>query len=531
LRFTFATFLTTCVLAGANIGIEVAARPSPFIDLAKEARRFTNLSGTAPAPLDAQGWPTTDGQVVVFDERPFGAWAPPVDDPASFQPDMSGVYRISFTGQAIVNIVAPAAASISGQIYDAAANRTALQVNLPRSAPALLILRFRETRRNPKSLKGSGITGLRCIRPGYAPDTQEVFDRAFLDALRPFAYLRFMVWLGTNDSNRGILEWRDRSLPSDATQHFGGAQRPGAIGISWEYVIAIANAVHKDVWINIPAPATGEDPRDTASYVYQLASLLKRDLNPDLAVYLEYSNELWYSRFEQGRWNRDAAAAEVARGKSHLNNDGVRDPEVWARRRSAQRLYQIANIFSAVFGGSQRIRPVYAWWCQRPEEFRDVLTWMNKTYGAPRNYFWGIAQSDYFYDASAPASATVPQILAAMRASSDSGVTYTRRIDAVARQFGLQHTCYEGGPDNHSDDASNVANRILANRTEEMASLIERHVLRNWFPYGPVSFTYFQLSSGYARYGAWGATEDYRDTSSPKFRALLRLASPNSARR
>lgn len=505
------------------------ARPSPFVDLAREARPFTKFDGTA-APVDRNGWPLSDGQVVLFDERPVKAWAPPADDPALFQPDMSGAYQLSFTGQAVVTNAGPASITISDEHYDRAANRTTFRATLPKGSPSMLCLRFSRTRRTAHDKEGSGITELRCIRPGYSPATTQIFDTAFLDALRPFAYLRFMTWLGTTRAAAPKIEWADRALPSDAVQGFA-ALRPGARGIAWEYVVALANTLGKDIWINVPADATGENPKDQASYVYQLAALLKRDLNPGISIYVEYSNELWYDRFPAYAWNRQAAAAEVARGGSTLNSDGSRGLNVWARRREAKRLYEITKIFDAVFGGPARIRPVFAWWFLKPAEFRDVLAWMNRTYGPPKTYFWAIAQSDYFDDAGAGASSTVPAILSIMRANSDAGVTYTRRIDAIAREFGLRHTCYEGGPDNGGSSNANLASRIAANRTPEMAALMERHIGRNWFPHGPASFTYFSLSSPYAAFGSYGATEDYRLAATPKFKAVVSLATEPRPRR
>ena len=61
-------------------------------------------------------------------------------------------------------------------------------------------------------------------------------------------------------------------------------------------MIALANASNTDLWINIPGPATD-------AYVAQLANLIKNGdvvngvayagLNPNLKVYVEYSNEVW----------------------------------------------------------------------------------------------------------------------------------------------------------------------------------------------------------------------------------------------
>src|SRR5271166_6114593 len=97
----FASFLMAALAAGpvlrgqtypTQIGTEASDRPTGFIDAFKDQGRLTVDSGGNPVPTDASGNPLSDGIVVVFDDRPTFAWAPPIDDPAQYQPDMSGLY-------------------------------------------------------------------------------------------------------------------------------------------------------------------------------------------------------------------------------------------------------------------------------------------------------------------------------------------------------------------------------------------------------------------------------------------------------
>ena len=77
--------------------------------------------------------------------------------------------------------------------------------------------------------------------------------------------------------------------------------------------------MNKDIWINIPVSASGAKVTDTASYVYQLALLLKngnaftgnRGLKPNINIYIEHSNEVWNPFFSQYTWNKLAAQDEV----------------------------------------------------------------------------------------------------------------------------------------------------------------------------------------------------------------------------
>lgn len=507
-----------------RIGVEVADQPTAFVDVGKILRRFQLASNNANAPADSNGWPTSDAYTVLFDYRAVPAWNPPIDDPVAFQPDMSGTYRLSFNGQAAVS--ASTGSTIQNQTYDVGSNTTTADLSVPAGVPYLVILTFSNTIRTPDAGTNTGITNLRCIRPDYP--ASQLFTTEFINALAPFNHLRFMGWLDTNyaagyygDPGHHIIEWADRGLPSDA---WGGV-RPGAHGMPWEYVILLANQVNKDIWINIPVSASGADPADPGSYVYQLAVLLRDGLNPNINIYIEHSNEVWNPGFTQYTWNKLAAKDEVASGSSSLNQ-GTTNVELWAKRRHAKRVFEIGQIFAAVFGpGSMntRIRPVYAHWTIFPADYDSVLTWMNSNYGAPANYFYGIAQTAYFNDHLAARTASVDDLLAAMRNDSDNGKRYADQIHSVAAKWNVKHLVYEGGPDNGGGSTTNIANRILANRDPRIGDLLRHQISDNWFASGGDLFTYFVLSSTYSRYGSWGATEDYRIPVTAKFNALYSL--------
>ena len=81
-----------------QIGAESSDRPTGFIDAFKDQGRLTQSASGDAVPTDASGNPLSDGIVVGFDDRPVPAWAPPIDDPAQYQPNMSGTYTMSFTG-------------------------------------------------------------------------------------------------------------------------------------------------------------------------------------------------------------------------------------------------------------------------------------------------------------------------------------------------------------------------------------------------------------------------------------------------
>lgn len=499
-----------------KIGVELAGiGAQEFVDIAKTLRPWEAIGG-GPAEVDEQGWPLTDASTVFFDMRPTFAWAPPIDDPTGFHVDMSGAYKLSFTGHAViakeVNDPGADTFTVENQVYDPATNTTTADI-IVKPGKSLLFVRFTQT--------DGGIKNVRLIRPGYPADSQQLFTDAFLKAVQPFKVLRFMDWLSTNDSNPPftdadhITEWNERRLPGDATQTSDGKKS----GVAWEYVIALANQTGKDIWINIPVSASDD-------YIRQLAEMMKKDLDPSITIYFEHSNEVWNMLFSQTPYNRLAAEAEVAAGNSNLNNDGSTSPSAWALRRHARRTVEIGQIFAEVFGQealNTRIRAVFSWKVGETQQYRSALEWIQATYGDPSQHLYAIAGAPYFNAGAATASAQHGEILEIMAKSSDSSVKARTELIALANEYGVKPVLYEGGPDNGGGDPTNVANRILANRDPRMGGLVMHDINNNWFQLGGDLYMYFALNSYYNRYGSWGLTEDLTNLSTPKFNAIYTL--------
>jgi len=510
-----------------KIGVDLdppneGSRTRAWVDLGRGFRPFEKIGGGSPAPTDTRGYPVTDARTVFFDIRPFPAWNPPIDDPQAFQPDFSGTYHLSFRGQATITPNENKQIVVTHQVFSAATDTTTADIIVPKGA-GLLALAFTGTKRLPGDAPGTGLTDLHLIRPGYAPGTKQLYTNEFLASLRPFRVLRFMDWLATNDNpgfygdpGHHALHWADRHVPSDATQQDVGDKH----GVAWEYAVALANGAGKDMWINVPVAADDD-------YVRQLALLLKRTLRPSLRIYIEHSNEVWNFGFPQYIYNKLAAEDEVKASGSPLNNDGSTDHEVWAHRRHAKRLVEIAKIFGSVYGPRSigaAIRPIYASWVINPNDYyADVLKWVSSTYGPPKSYFYGVAGAAYFNVQKAAPNASVTDLLTAMWADSDNNLQYRTAIGKIASSYGLKNTQYEVGPDTGGGSTVNVANRILANHDPRIKEIILHDARDNWFACGGDLYMYFAFCSSYSRYGGWGLSEDVADLNTPKWQAIYTL--------
>jgi len=294
------------------------SRGRGFVDLGRGFRPWAPVSGSGTVPLDSNGWPLGDAQTVLFDIRPVPAWAPPIDDPAQFQPDWSGAYHVTFNGQAELKSFDVSAFTVTNVWYDATLNTTTADLVVA-PGTGLVAVSFTNTKRTPASAPNTGITNLRVIRPGYPADTTQPFTREYLRSVAPFGLLRFMGFASTNDSNPAFTDpdnhvhWANRHVPSDATQQDIGRQ----YGVAWEYAILLANLTGKDMWINIPVAADDD-------YVAKLAALLHDTLRPDLNIYIEHSNEVWNPLFSQHSYNQAAAPRAAAHPDCEHLRRGVR---------------------------------------------------------------------------------------------------------------------------------------------------------------------------------------------------------------
>jgi hypothetical protein len=280
-----------------------------------------------------------------------------------------------------------------------------------------------------------------------------------LEAAAPYTVLRFMDGTNANISQN----WSDRTTPTYFTQ-FGPINTLEGNQRSWEYMVMTANAMGKDLYLNIPEMASGSDPLDTTSYIYQLANLIKNGgtdsngqyyppLNPNLKVYVEYTNEVWNYVFPQWRQNYCSMFASIGAGRmraadtedalahctgayapgnpadgSILSFDGSQDPNTLWNRRQALRVVQTSNIFRAVFGDAamgSRVRILdefqyhnMGWPPTAQSQLDFIDEYFNNGDGTrhvstphPVNYYlWGAGGANYFSDSIEVAKGTEPSI-------------------------------------------------------------------------------------------------------------------------
>ena len=513
------------------LGLNVDFNEQSQVDLIKNDARFEQVNGITLTE-DANGWPTSDFSWVL-DNRYTFAWNPSATnaDPLKFATNLSGTYKLSFTGQATLTAAgddpAHEATTIANQAYNSSTNVTTADVTFGNPSGGLLsVIQFTSTKRTAGSAAGSGVTNVQLIRPGYQPGTTQVLTSQWLNAITNYKWsaLRFMDSLGTNNyASPGsgeaypyLLQWSTDRLQPDKGPLYG-SNHVGVHGtIPWEYVVLVAQLTHKDLWINIPVNASSD-------YVNNVAGLLKngnaftgnQGVPADVNIYVEYSNEMWHYGFPQGPWNLQAAKDEVAAGGTNLNYDGKTDDDTIRFRRIAKRTIEIGNQFKSVFSDNgTRIRPVIN--NANVDADVDMLQYVNDNYGTPNKVLYGISQTGYYTSAD---SSSVSAILSGEKAASDQNATGYLKSRTIATYFGLHSLVYEGGQDEEGD--TNIANKFAAARDSGMADVVTHDLLGNWYPSGGELYMEFSEVTHYSTYGMWGATEDLSNLTTGKWNGLV----------
>ncbi|HMT94817.1 sugar-binding protein [uncultured Thiothrix sp.] len=339
-----------------------------------------------------------------------------------------------------------------------------------------------------------------------------IFNPDYLKFMKDYKVVRFMNMSGI--TRNPIQRWADRSLVEQAT--WGGAE--GVRGAPLEVMVELANRLHADPWFTIPHAADNDFVRRFAEYV-------RANLDPDLKIYIEYSNETWNGIFSQH--------AYMKQGGKQLNLDPV--DYVAGYKFYSLRSVEIFNIFEQVFGGKQRLVRLMAGLNGNPGmtatmlSFRDAYKQTDAYAVAP--YVFGdinelrraSSVNDIFRAmTNKNANHSLPKVLEAVRKQAD-----------VTRQFGVDLIAYEGGQhliDDKTKSDDQHPNKLFyaANRSPEMAK-IYKQLLDGWKQAGGKLFVHFSSPRTYNRFGSKG-TKEYitqPDKEAPKYLALTQFISAN----
>ncbi|WP_367390826.1 T9SS type A sorting domain-containing protein [Lewinella sp. LCG006] len=353
------------------------------------------------------------------------------------------------------------------------------------------------------------ISDIKFIYPAYVDRYEEqVFTDEFLTFLDDFQAIRFMDWLRTNGSS--VTSWSERSRYDYFTQSTEA-------GVAWEYVVELANLLQKDVWINVPHQANDD-------YIQQLASFLLANLDPDLKLYVEYSNEVWNSQFAQHHY---AAEQGLLLGYPEASWD-----RAW--QYTAKRSADIFRVFTDTFGGADRLIRIIPTQAANAWVTNRIMEYFNNPMYNPTQvaadaiaiapYFGGTDVANTIVSQGEVATISIPEIVARMQESLPVSFGYMDDNKVVADNYGLDLIAYEGGQHLVATGANvNIdeltAKLNAANHHPDLQAAYCEY-FDYWYTNHGGLFAHFSSHGRYSKWGSWGVKETMDDVNNPKYLGL-----------
>jgi hypothetical protein len=390
---------------------------------------------------------------------------------------------------------------------------------------------------------GNYIHNLRILPTQYSSSAVEGIDyptflSTYTTGLQPFHCLRFMDWFRTNSSK--LQNWSERTSKTYYNQSGG---KLGA-GVAYEYAIDLCNYLNCDCWICVPHMASDD-------FITQMATLFKNNLNSNLKIYLEYSNEIWNFGFLQTHWISDngiytgnsityaggtypAVDAYVQTDLAAIAAAGSGYP--W---KDAYMMARTFRLWNAVFTTEMSSRVVrvatgqHAWAYQTGQ----ILTWLYDHFSSSCDAFATAPYYDY------------NQTMHDDWVAQEAGLTYDHMRDSMlaymsntmhqwyADTYSYTHArnipwiCYEGGqglvPWGQNESLSDVP-FIYGLQIQSQMYTIYQLGFQYATEFNCQLFTaYDYIGTRQSKYGSWGHLEnlgqiggDYM-TIAPKYKALL----------
>ena len=462
----------------------------PFVDVFLETRRWISQQ-------EGKSW--GEGPELELDER---GWVRHLEDGCWVEVPLctidggnypSGIYTVTYEGkgQLAFNGARVVSEKQGTTLIDVDSQHGAFWLRITATDPSDYI------RNIHVYLPNFGSSDLRAENGIWNPD--------FLERWKSMKVFRTMDWQATNGSK--LRKWSDRPQVEDATYTKSG--------LPIEIISDFINRTDADLWFCIPDQADDD-------FVRRTAQLLKEQVNSEKLIYLEYSNEVWNSSFEQSR-----RASE----KGKALKIGESDWEA-AWHYTARRSIEIFTIFEEVWGSTDRLVRVLPTQAVNPFVSEQILqfddAWRHADALAIAPYFGMSVPKE---DVDEVIALGVDGMLKKLEKEIlPETIDAIKKQKEVADRYGLKLVCYEAGQ--HlvglwGANDSEELNRILmsVNRSERMGELYDRYY-RAWEELGGGTLCHFSSVGKWTKWGSWGlieyATEMPED--SPKYRVTLEYA-------
>jgi hypothetical protein len=380
------------------------------------------------------------------------------------------------------------------------------------------------------------VRNIRMIMPGYESIFEtEPFYPAFLQRLESFEGIRMLNLQNINITSGNQTQfWSQRKPKSYVTQCPNTGIDSGNIdGMAFEWLIELANTTGNPPWFCIPHKVDD-------NYVIQLALLLRDNLEPELKIYIEYSNELWnWTYWDQVQYVEEQGLA------LELSDDPYLAGLYYQAKRSAE----IFQIFGNEFEDLSRLVRVISGQAGNPWVAQMLLEGLSEPTINPLGFnadalaiapYFGGGIADYIGDEGLIESITVDEILDIIEFGVPGHITefemvadLTTQHKVIAENKGIDLIAYEGGQHlvavnwEYMENETLTQKLISANRSPRIKELYTTY-LETWFNNGGGLMMAYNYTMMPSMYGSWGALE-YMDQSYDEAYKYQALAEYNTA--
>jgi hypothetical protein len=462
----------------------------------------TQVNGVTPPTLDQNGYPIG---ISTLKASGYAMTTAPFMHDGGYFP--SGTYTLIFDGKGTV--VVSQGGTQSTTVTQAGGTGTPHAVNNIVASDFGILISITDS--DPTDY----VRNIRLIMPGYQNTYQtNPFYQPFLNSLQSFSTLRFMDTMKTNA--QPLTDWSQRTTATYRTQ-------TKSSGVAVEYMVQLANTLHKDMWVNMPYLADD-------AYVQGFAQYVHDNLAPGLKVYVEYGNEDWngagaafYPGFQYvDTWGQ-------ARGLTHQQATADLSTHVW-------------NIWRNIFGSQTGVTfmRVAATQFSNPDLVNQEITRLTATADPtdPDHGFDIISGAPYFAPNTSQysASTTVQQIESDTLASVYALGPAIDQFMAMAAKWGttlgrtIPVIMYEGGPTFIASSTSSWYQAYVQTQTDPGMYAVTMAYLDILRQHGVNGLLYYDFINPISSFGPWGSMQYLGEPTAqtPKYNALSDYATGKS---
>jgi hypothetical protein len=479
-------------VSGARLGINLAGIADwnselPFVDMFRMSREWisqSNDGGWATGPaldIDENGWVkriANNCHVTTFLSS---------DEHGRFY---AGDYVVLYEGEG--ELVVP-----FHKVKSSEKGRLVVKVDPKKGTLGVDILKT-----NPQNY----IKNIKVIMPEFEKSYQDnPWHPDFLKRWTGVACIRLMDFMATNNSMQAT--WANRPKKEDASF--------AVKGVPVELMVDLANRLNCDPWFCMPHLANDD-------YVKQFASYVKTNLNAHLNPWIEYSNELWNTAFQQTAY----AGTQGQRLKFAENGwEGG-----W--RYTAYRSVEIFKIWNNIFASSRKVIRVLGSQAASIGVTEQILSFQNAakqadvlaiapyiSFNVSPTLENGISDKvvsnwnlDKLFEHLNQKS--LPECEGWIKSSKKAADK--NKLKLVAYEDG-QHLVGVLGAENNEKLEKLL---LKANTDERMGDLYTKH-LKAWTDNGGDLVCSFNSVSTWSKWGSWGLVEYYDDKPTPKYKAVI----------